>query len=143
MRMLIILLMCTTVAAEEMSTPQLMRKEVIDGKVYECKPDGPKKKRVAKKKKPPAPPVVITKEVVREVEVIKEVDNSYKNTVKLMAGIGPGYSNTFRTGNTVTLENKLGLVPGIGYERQLDRLWSVEGFILFNRSVILDVGYSF
>jgi hypothetical protein len=152
MRLILIMLISSTLFAEEMTSfTQLMsssKKQTIDGKEYTCKPvvpaDPNKKKKIAKKKKPEPPKeIIVTKEVIKEVEVVKEVDLSYKNQVKLYVGIAPGYTNSVRVGDVVTLENKLGFVPGIGYQRQLDKLWSLEGIILFNKSVIVGVGRSF
>lgn len=147
--------MCTTLLADEMfmsfqPLKSSSREETIDGKKYSCKPIVPVNPSKAKKKrrvkKPVAPKeVIVEKEVIKEVLVVKEVqiDNSNKNRVKGYVSIAPGYINSYRVGDIVTLEPKLGFVPGIGYERQLNKLWSIEGIYLFNRSVILGVGYSF
>lgn len=99
--------------------------------------DGWKKRKKAKPKE-----VVVTKEVIKEV--VKEVEApALKNRVKVFAGFSPGFTRATRVGNVVTLEDKLGPVPGIGYERQLSKRWSVEGIWLFNKSYLLGVGYSF
>lgn len=97
------------------------------------------KKKTVKK----AEPQVVEKVVEKEKIVEKEVDSSYKNRVKLYLGVAPGYTNPEVNGSTVTLEDKLGVVPGIGYERLLDKRWSVGGTILFNKSYLIDVGYGF
>jgi hypothetical protein len=108
-----------------------------------------------KPKKPVCKPIVkvVEKPVERVVEKKVEVFNTKTvvktvrkmNMIKGLAGFGPIGVDINRSGNTITAEQKMGIVFGAEYSRRIakdsDVFVGVQG--LSNRSGLLSVGLEF
>jgi hypothetical protein len=69
---------------------------------------------------------------------------AYKqNTIKLFTGIGPKGISTQGTANQVVIQQKYKTLFGIGYQRQLHELFSIDAIGLNNNTFLVGAGFSY
>jgi hypothetical protein len=94
-------------------------------------------KRWAKRKKKPAPaPVVVEKVVEKEVPPLK-------NRIHLAAGVAPTGTELAISSKEAILSQTSGFAVGLGYDRMLDKRWSLGVEALTNGSALINIGLGF
>lgn len=91
----------------------------------------------------PSPPVIIEKEkIVVEEKLV--IESKEKNRLRLLVGSAPtGLNIVQETSEQISIEKIREIYYGVGYERMINRTWSLGLEGMTNRSFAFSLGYDF